>query len=306
MPEIPQRTLGRTGESVSALGLGGAHIGSQESEKESIEIIRTAIDSGITFMDNSWDYHDGESERRMGKALRDGYREKVFLMTKVDGQSRKAAMEQLEESLSRLQTDTIDLLQFHEIIRMSDPDYILAPGSALDAVLEAQKAGKVRYIGFTGHKSPEIHLNMLEKARARGFTFDTVQMPVGLLDHHYNSFESQVLPVLTEENIGILGMKTLASGYLPESGVVTKKECLHYALSLPVSVVITGFKTKEELDQTLESGRSFAPIGDNERAELLERTRKIGAGSDNQLWKATPESRFDATLKNPELLGRGE
>ncbi len=304
MTEIPHRILGRTGETVSALGLGGAHIGSQEIENESIDIIRAAIDNGITFMDNSWDYHDGESERRMGKALRDGYRDKVFLMTKIDGQSWKAATEQLEESLTRLQTDTIDLIQFHEIIRMSDPDYILAPGSALDAVLEAQKAGKVRYIGFTGHKSPAIHLNMLEKARERGFTFDAVQMPVGVLDHHYNSFESKVLPALVEENIGILGMKTLASGYLPESGVATKKECLHYALSLPVHVVITGFKTEEELSQTLECGKSFTLMSVETRAELLERTRQIGAGSDNQLWKATPESRFDATIKNPELLGR--
>jgi len=304
MSDIPYRVLGSTGERVSAIGLGGAHIGSQEREQDSIEVIRRAIENGITFMDNSWDYHGGNSEIRMGKALRDGYREKVFLMTKIDGQSRKTALDQLEQSLNRLQTDTIDLLQFHEIIRISDPDYILAPGSALDAVIEAKKAGKVRYIGFTGHKSPDIHLAMLKKARERGFIFDTVQMPLGLLDYHYESFGRKVLPVLVENNIGALGMKTLGSGYLPESGIVTKRECLHYAMSLPVSVVITGFKTLEELDQTLEAARGFEPLSDAKQAELLEKTKPAGAGAGNQLWKSAEESRFDATMRNPDWLGR--
>jgi aryl-alcohol dehydrogenase-like predicted oxidoreductase len=304
MSDIPYRTLGGTGEKVSIIGLGGAHIGRQDSEQESIRIVRTAIDNGITFMDNSWDYNDGESEIRMGKALRDRYREKVFLMTKIDGQSWKAATEQLEESLRRLQTDTIDLLQFHEIIRMSDPDYILAPGAGLDAVLAAQKEGKVRYIGFTGHKSPDIHLNMFGKAKERDFIFDTVQMPLGVLDHHYDSFEKKVLPVLVENNVGVLAMKTLASGYVPESGIATKEECLHYALSLPVSVVITGFSNLSELEGTLQAARSFTPMSEEQRAALLARTKEAATGDQNQLCKSTSETRFDATLKNPGLLGR--
>ncbi|MBN1685371.1 MAG: aldo/keto reductase [Spirochaetales bacterium] len=304
MSDIATRTLGRTGEKVSMIGLGGANIGRQDSEQESISIIRTAIDGGITFMDNSWDYNEGQSEIRMGKALRDGYRDKVFLMTKIDGQSWKAATEQLEESLRRLQTDTIDLLQFHEIIRMSDPDHILAPGAGLDAVLAAQKAGKVRYIGFTGHKSPEIHLNMFTKAHERGFIFDTVQMPLGVLDHHYKSFEKQVLPVLVENNVGVLAMKTLAAGYLPTSGIATKEECLHYALSLPVSVVITGFSSLAELGETLRAARNFTPMTGELRAALLARTAAAAGGDQNQLWKSTSDMKFDATLKNPGLLGR--
>jgi len=205
MPEMPYRTLGRTGEQVSILGLGGAHIGFQEDENDSIRIIRTAIDNGINFMDNSWDYNDGVSEIRMGKALRDGYRSKVFLMTKIDGQVKETAAKQIDESLLRLQTDTIDLLQFHEVIRMSDPDRIFAPGGGMEAVLEAKEAGKVRYIGFTGHKSPDIHLKMLQMALDNGFTFDAVQMPLNIMDAHYNSFEKRVLPLLLENNIGYWG-----------------------------------------------------------------------------------------------------
>jgi len=304
MSDIPCRTLGRTGELVSMIGLGGAHVGRQEHEEDSIRIVRTAIDNGITFMDNSWDDNEGRSENRMGKALRDGYRDRVFLMTKIDGQSWKAATAQLEESLRRLQTDTIDLLQFHEIIRMSDPDYVLAPGGALDAVLAARQAGKVRYIGFTGHKSPDIHLRMLEKANARGFRFDAVQMPLGVLDYHYNSFAKKVLPVLVENDIGVLAMKTLGAGFLPPSGIATKEECLHYALSLPVSVVITGCSTLPELEETIRAAKNFVPMSGEQRAALLERTAPAGAGGENELWKATQESRFDATMKNPGWLGR--
>jgi aryl-alcohol dehydrogenase-like predicted oxidoreductase len=306
MSDIPYRTLGRTGQKVSIIGLGGAHIGSQPREQDSIRIIRTAIDNGINFMDNSWDYNSGNSEIRMGKALRDGYRGKVFLMTKIDGQSWKAATEQLEESLSRLQTETIDLLQFHEIIRMDDPDYVLAPDGALDAILEAQKAGKVRYIGFTGHKSPDIHLKMLEKAEERNFTFDAVQMPVGVMDHHYNSFERKVLPILAENNIGALGMKTLCDGYVPRSGIATKEECLHYALTLPVSVVITGCRTLSELEEALDAARSFTPMSAEVSAALLERTAKAGSGGEHEHWKETPESGYDSTMRVPAWLGRGD
>ncbi|MBP1718548.1 MAG: Twin-arginine translocation pathway signal, partial [Deltaproteobacteria bacterium] len=206
----PYRPLGRTGEMVSLVGLGGYHIGIQKEEQESIRLIRTAIDNGINFLDNSWDYNEGVSEIRMGKALRDGYRQKVFLMTKIDGQDKRTAGNQLEECLRRLQTETIDLLQFHEIIRMEDADRIFASGGALEAVLEAKKAGKVRYLGFTGHKSPAIHLKMLQTGLDHGFIFDAVQMPLNVMDAHFDSFEKRVLPVLQENNIGVLGMKPLA------------------------------------------------------------------------------------------------
>src|SRR6202166_426569 len=207
--EVPRRTLGRTGEKVSMVGLGGYHIGNQKDEQESIRIIRTALDNGINFLDNCWDYNGGESEIRMGKALRDGYRGKAFLMTKIDGRTKKAAAQQLEESLRRLQTDHIDLLQFHEVIRETDPERIFASGGGMEAVLEAKKQGKVRYIGFTGHKSPEIHNKMLETAFAHNFTFDAVQMPLNVMDAHYDSFEKKTLPILVKHGIGVLGMKPM-------------------------------------------------------------------------------------------------
>src|SRR5262249_5422724 len=214
------RTLGKTGEKVSMMGLGGFHIGVQKDEAESTKIIRTAIDNGVTFLDNCWDYNDGESEVRMGKALRDGYRQRVFLMTKIDGRTRESATKQLEDSLRRFQTDHIDLLQFHEIIRPEDPEKVFAPGAALDVVVAARKAGKVRYIGFTGHKSPDIHLKMLAIADQHDFHFDAVQMPLNVMDAHYNSFGKKVLPVLVRKQIGVLGMKPMGSGLILRSGVV--------------------------------------------------------------------------------------
>jgi aryl-alcohol dehydrogenase-like predicted oxidoreductase len=214
---VPTRKLGRTGEKVSIVGLGGYHIGKQQDEQESIRIIRTALDNGINFLDNCWDYNDGQSEVRMGKALRDGYRQKAFLMTKIDGRTKKAATQQLDESLHRLQTDHVDLLQFHEVIRDTDPARIFAEGSGMDAVMEARKQGKVRYIGFTGHKSPDIHLNMLETAFAHGFTFDAVQMPLNVMDAHFDSFEKKVLPVLVKHDIGVLGMKPMGDSLILRS-----------------------------------------------------------------------------------------
>src|SRR5438309_2997874 len=220
------RTLGRTGEQVSLIGLGGFHIGSPKDEQEGIRIIRSAIDHGINFMDNCWDYHDGGSEIRMGKALKDGYRKQVFLMTKIDGRTKKAAAEQLDQSLQRLQTDVIDLLQHHEVLRLEDPDRIFARGGAMEAVVAAKKAGKVRYIGFTGHKDPLVHLRMLEVAAAHGFRFDAVQMPLNVLDAHFRSFGHEVLPRLVQEEIGVLGMKPLGSGAILQSKTVTAIECL--------------------------------------------------------------------------------
>jgi len=297
---IPYRTLGHTGEKVSIVGLGGAHIGKQDDENDSIQIIRTAIDNGINFMDNSWDYNDGISEIRMGKALRDGYRSKVFLMTKIDGQTKKSAVKQMDESLRRLQTDTIDLLQFHEVVRISDPERILGSDGAMEAALEAKKAGKIRYIGFTGHKSPDIHLKMLKMALDKGFIFDAVQMPLNVMDAHNNSFEKEVLPVLLENNIGVLGMKPFCDGRILNKGIVNAAECLHYAMSLPASVVITGCDSLPILQQALEAARSFSPMSDEQRADLLSRTAKVVGVGDYEFYKTDD---IGLTFKYPHWLG---
>jgi predicted aldo/keto reductase-like oxidoreductase len=294
------RMLGSTGEKVSAIGLGGAHIGNPTLESTSIKIIRSAIDRGITFMDNSWDYHKGKSEIRMGKALRDGYRNQVFLMTKIDGRSKKGAEEQINESLTRLQTDHLDLLQFQEIIRMDDPDKIFAPGGALEAVLEAKKAGKVRYIGFTGHKDPAIHMHMLETAEKNNFHFDTVQMPLNVMDAHYRSFEHQVLPTLVKEKIGVLGMKSMGSGDILKSKKVKPIECLHYALNLPTSVVINGIDSMELLDQAFEATRTFKPLTQEEVSALLAKTITVAGEGKFELFKTS--EKYDTTAKNPEYL----
>ena len=298
---MPYRRLGRTGERVSLIGLGGYHIGIQKEEQESIRLIRTAIDNGINFLDNSWDYNEGVSEIRMGKALRDGYRQKVFLMTKIDGQDKRTAGNQLEECLRRLQTETIDLLQFHEIIRMEDADRIFASGGALEAVLEAKKAGKVRYLGFTGHKSPAIHLKMLQTGLDHGFIFDAVQMPLNVMDAHFDSFEKRVLPVLQENNIGVLGMKPLAEKFILASKTVSPVEGLHYVMDLPVSTVITGCDSLEILEQALMAARTFHPLKVEERSALLARTAQAAAKGEYELYKT--DTRFDATSRNPHWLG---
>jgi uncharacterized protein len=258
--DVPRRTLGRTGEKVSILGIGGFHLGGPNvTEAESIRIVRMGIDGGINFLDNSWDYHGGISEIRMGKALRDGYREKAFLMTKLDGRNARTAAQQLDDSLRRLQTDRIDLIQFHEIIRNSDPQLIFARGGAIEAMLKARQTGKVRYIGFTGHKSPEIHLEMLRTASAHGFTFDTVQMPLNVMDAHFDSFEAKVLPVLGAHNIGAIGMKSMGDHFILNSKVVSPIECLQYAMNLPTSVVVTGCDSVPILMQALEAASNFSP-----------------------------------------------
>ncbi len=295
------RTLGRTGVQVSILGVGGFHIGKPKDEQESINIIRHAIDQGVTFMDNSWDYNNGVSEERMGKALRDGYRKKVFLMTKIDGRTKASAAKQLDESLKRLQTDHLDLLQFHEIIRMEDPDRIFARGGALEAVLAAQKAGKVRFIGFTGHKDPLVHLRMLEVAAQHHFHFDTVQMPLNVMDAHFRSFTHQVLPVLVKEGIGVLGMKPMGSGIILNSKTVTPVDCLHYAMSLPTSVVITGIDSPEILKQDLEAVKTFQPMTADQMAAILKRTAQAAASGKFELFKTTAQ--FDSTAHHPTWLG---
>jgi aryl-alcohol dehydrogenase-like predicted oxidoreductase len=299
---IPTRPLGRTGERVSIIGLGGFHIGRPVlTEFESIRIIRTAIDRGITFLDNCWDYNNGASETRMGKALRDGYREQAFLMTKIDGRDRLTAERQLKESCTRLMTDRVDLLQFHEIIRLSDPDRIFAEGGAMEAVIGARDAGTVRYIGFTGHKNPAVHRKMLDVAKDHGFRFDTVQMPLNLMDTHYRSFEKRVLPELVKENTGILGMKPMGDQFILESGVVTPVECLHYALNLPVSTVITGCDSMAILQQALDAARSFSPLDKDAMDTLRAKTFVAAQRGVYERYKTT--SIHDGTYHNPAWLG---
>jgi len=299
---MPTRLLGSTGERVSAIGLGGWHLGLKHvDEPSSFRIIRTAIDNGITFLDNSWDYNGGASEVRTGKALRDGYRSKVFLMSKIDGRSKREAMRQLEESLRRLQTDCIDLVQHHEILRYEDPHRIFDEEGANAALLEARQAGKLRYIGFTGHKDPHIHLHMLEVAQVQGFSFDAVQMPLNVMDAHYRSFERLVLPELVGRKIGVLAMKTIANGLILRSQTVTAVECLRYALNLPTSVVITGIDTLEVLDQALETARTFQPMSADAVRTLLDKTAKAASRGEFELFKTT--SLFDATTTHPEWMG---
>jgi aryl-alcohol dehydrogenase-like predicted oxidoreductase len=296
------RTLGRTGERVSAIGLGGWHIGfSSQRDADSVALIRSAIDRGITFLDNSWDYNEGRSEARMGRALKDGYRDKVFLMTKIDGRSKKEATRQLDESLKRLQTDRIDLVQHHEVLRYEDPHRIFDPEGAHAALVEAKQAGKIRYMGFTGHKDPHIHLHMIEVAYAHGVVFDTVQMPLNVMDAHYRSFARLVVPRLVEDRTGVLGMKSMGNGIILKSGVVSAIECLRYALNLPTSVVITGIDSPERLDQACSVAESFRPLADDEVQRILAKTGPAAARGEFELFKTS--SIFDATTTNPEWLG---
>lgn len=298
---IPRRKLGRTGEQVSMVGLGGYHIGVQREARESIRIIRTALDEGINFLDNCWDYNEGQSEIRMGQALRDGYRGKAFLMTKIDGHSRAAAAKQIDESLTRLQTDHVDLLQVHEVIRPTDPDRVFAEGGSMEAILAAKKAGKVRFVGFTGHKSGAIHKKMLETAAKHGFRFDTVQMPLNVMDAHDDGFQKIVLPMLVEQEIGVLGMKPMGSGIILKSGKVSALECLHYAMSLPTSVVITGCDSMRILQQALQAARTFRPLTESAKSTLLARTREASNAKRYELYKTSGQ--FDGTEQNPEWLG---
>ena len=300
--EMPMRTLGRTGVQVSLIGLGGWHLGFKYIDDDlATRIIRTAIDNGINFMDNCWDYNEGASEERMGEALKDGYRERVFLMTKIDGRTKKDAANQLDESLKRLQTDHIDLVQHHEILRYEDPHRIFDGDGANAALVEAREAGKISFIGFTGHKDPRIHLHMLEVARENGFQFDTVQMPLNVMDAHYRSFEKMVLPELVEQNIGVLAMKTLANGTILDSKTVTAIECLQYAMNLPASVVITGCESMEDLEQALTAARTFRPLSDEQVKSILDKTAAAAARGKYELFKTT--SIYDGTAVHPEWLG---
>jgi uncharacterized protein len=296
------RTLGRTGEKVSAIGMGGFHIAKHGlSDDQSIRLVRSAIDRGITFMDNSWDYNEGQSEILMGKALQDGYRQKVFLMTKIDGRTKESAESQINTCLERLQTDHIDLVQHHEIIRFDDPDRIFAESGATEAALAAKKAGKIRYIGFTGHKDPQVHLYMLKVAGEHGFHFDAVQMPLNVMDAHFRSFTHLVLPELVKQEIGVLGMKSMGDGVVLKSQTVSPIECLHYALSLPTSVVITGIDKPEILEQAFEAVKTFQPMKQEQIAQLLAKTREVARAGKYELFKTS--SHFDSTAKHPDWLG---
>lgn len=297
------RSFGKTGERVSVIGVGGSYIGQTSPEDLAIRIIRTAVDRGITFMDNSWDYNngDGQGEIKMGKALRDGYRQKVFLMTKVDGRTKEAAAKQLDESLKRLQTDHVDLLQFHEVIRMEDPDRFFASGGALEAFLDARKAGKIRYMGFTGHKDPAIHLRMLSVARDNGFHFDAVLFPSNVMDWNFRSFIHQVMPVALREGIAVQTMKPMGSKFILDSKSVTPDECLQYALSQPASVVNHGIDKMEYLEHTLRVVKNFTPLTKQQIAALAGKAKQAAMTGKYELFKTT--SHFDSTAKNPAWLG---
>jgi aryl-alcohol dehydrogenase-like predicted oxidoreductase len=295
--------LGKTGETVSRIGMGGYHLGKQQDPEESIRLIHAGVDAGITFMDNCWDYNDGLSEVRMGQALKTGgYREKVFLMTKMDGRTAEEYSKQLEQSMGRLQTDMIDLVQFHEVIRMEDPDRIFAKGGAIEAAVKAREQGKIRYIGFTGHKDPAVHLRMLEVAKKNDFHFDTVQMPINVMDAHFRSFTQQVMPVALEQGIGVLAMKTFGDHYILESGTVKPMEALHYGLTQPVSVVITGIDNQQVLEQALEAVKTFKPMSEAEVKALLARTESAASEGKYELFKTS--THFDGTAANPKWLGK--
>ncbi len=299
---MPLRTLGRTGERVSAIGLGGWHLALKHVDaKLADRIMRSAADRGMTFFDNSWDYNEGESEKRMGKVLRDGYRDKVFLMTKINGRTKKEAAKQLDESLKRLQVDYIDLVQHHEIIRFEDPNRIFAEDGANEALTDARREGKLKYIGFTGHKDPRIHLYMLDVAAENGYVFDTAQMPLNVMDAHFRSFAHMVVPALVKQNIAVLGMKSMANGQILRSHTVTPIECLHYALNLDTSVVITGIDSMEILDQAFEAVRTFHPMNATEVERILTKTRHAASRGDFELFKTT--SIYDGTAQHPEWLG---
>jgi len=301
--EMLHRELGATGEQVSLIGLGGSHLGKPNvQENEAIRLIHEGIDRGINFLDNSWDYNEGRSEERIGKALSQaGYRQNAFVMTKLDGRTKELATDQINDSLRRLKVDHIDLLQHHEVIRFDDPDRIFAEGGAMEAVVAAKQAGKVRFIGFTGHKDPRIHLYMLEVAQKHGFHFDTVQMPINIMDAHFRSFSQMVVPEAVKQKIGVLGMKSFGNGIILKSGAVQPIDCLHYSLNLPISVLITGIDSKMLLDQAFAAVKSFKPMDEAGVASLIGKTEQVAMNGKYELFKTT--SHFDTTARHPDWLG---
>jgi len=288
--DIPTRPLGGTGVNVSILGLGGHHIGRIRDDNQSVRLIRKAIDSGVTFLDNAWEYHNGRSEELMGKALAGGYRDKAFLMTKHHGRDKKTAMEHLEDSLRRLRTDVIDLWQFHEVVYDKDPEMIFAVGGGIEAADIAKKQGKVRFIGFTGHRDPVLHLKML----AYGYPWDAVQMPLNVLDPHFKSFQKNVLPILVRRNIGVIAMKTLASGYVLRANAAAPEEALSYVWSQPVSTIVSGMDTERLLQANVGFARAFKPMSKKQQTKLLDKTRDAGLTGKFEPFKTPPN--FDGPI----------
>ncbi len=301
--EMLYRKLGATGVEVSAIGMGGAHLGSGKlSDDDAIRLMHEGADRGINFFDNCWDYNGGRSETRMGDALaQGGYRQKVFLMTKIDGRNKQLAAQQIEESLKRLKTDHIDLIQHHEVLRFDDPDRIFAEGGAMEALVEAKRAGKLRFIGFTGHKDPRVHLYMLDVAKKHGFHFDTLQCPINVMDAHFRSFSQMVVPRAVDEKVAVLGMKSMGSGIILKSGVVQAVDCLHYSLNVPVSVQITGIDSKKVLDQAFAVVKDFKPMGNVEFAQLIAKTEQVAMDGKYELFKTS--THFDGTVSHPEWMG---
>ena len=305
-PDIPTRPLGRTGVLVSALGLGGYHLGDVGTQEEAIRIVRTAVDAGVTFMDNAWEYHDGKSEERMGRALA-GRRDEVFLMTKAcsHGRDAKTAMRQLEQSLRRLKTDHLDLWQIHEVVYDDDPARHYAPGGAIEALDLAKRQGKTRFVGFTGHKDPAIHLDML----ARGYAFDTVQLPLNCFDAHFRSFQARVLPELVRRGIGVIGMKSLGDGAGVKKRAVAATEALRYAMSLDgVATTVSGIDSPRVLKQNLGVARGFTPMSDAEKRALLAQCAPVAADGRFELYKSSkrhdgPVGRKQHGFPSAEELG---
>jgi aryl-alcohol dehydrogenase-like predicted oxidoreductase len=303
--EMLYRPLGTTGVEVSAIGMGGSHIGKPSlTDDESVKLIHAALDRGLNFLDNSWDYNDGRSELLVGKALRTpGYRDKAFVMTKLDGRTKQVAQKQIDQSLLRLGVDHIDLLQHHEILRFDDPDRIFADEGAMEAVMAAKQAGKVRFIGFTGHKDPHVHLYMLDVARQHGFHYDTAQMPLNVMDAHFRSFAQLVVPRLVADGTGVLAMKCFGGGdgIILKSNTATPIECLHYSLTLPTSVVITGIDKPEVLDQAFAAIKNFQPLPLEQVAAILGKTQQVAITGQFELFKTT--AHFDTTAKHADWLG---
>ncbi len=276
---IPVRTLGKTGVKVTVLGIGGYHIGKLSDRREGIGIIRTAVDEGVNFLDNAWCYNRGRSEETMGDALQDGYREKVFLMTKNHGRDKLTFQRQLDDSLRRFQTDHIDLLQFHEIIHEGEPEQIFTQG-VIEEAIEAREAGKIRFIGFTGHRWPHLLQEML----AKDFSWDTIQFPTNLLDAHFRSFTKQILPVARKRGIGIIGMKSLAGGQMLKTEI-SPEEAITYALSLPIDTLVSGMDSLEVLAQNLKIVRSWRPLSEDKRNTLLEKIAPIASDGHLEWYK---------------------
>lgn len=294
------RPLGRHEVEVSAIGLGGFHLGLPEDPDVAVEMVRTAVDGGITFMDNCWDYHLGESELRMGRALGDGYRERVFLMTKLDSRTADGTLRQFEQSLDRLQTDHIDLLQLHEVIHDDDVERAFGRGGCIEAYLKLRDEGAVRFIGFTGHKDPEFHLRFLRAALDRGIVPDSVQMPVSAFDASYKSFSERVLPVCQEHGIGVIGMKSLGAGEFLGQSDYSAPTLLAWALSHPVATLVTGCETVEQVHQAIDAASDFEPMSAAEKARVVETLRPLAVDGHMERWKTGVE--FDGTSGSPEWM----